>query len=1060
MENEVDHIPSSKSLLNSFPARKFIKKDIKRIKKKEVSFKNHSDLKSDDYNSKIKHVRTSGKAENYIYKEILKDMEMSIQSNDLKLEDVSFTKKKLNKGCVGIIPKKKSSFPLFDKSKNFIIASNIIENPKKYKIKKIKKNKKKKLIKTQEKNRILLRSHILYDSFDEESEKHKIGFFISPNSTPMLIFDSLIYIYSSIYVIYIPFRIAKMKCFCDEFNSKNFNSYFIKISDIINTFDIIISFFKGYYNFKFQMITNSQRIISHYLKTLFIFDFIQCIPEFVIINQICNNKSQIYSCVKYEINYFYFFTIFLLFFKSTKVLKTIRKKQNSLIRKIKTFLIDYTKLTEIFGCYQFIFVIISMIHCVICLHIFIGNYNYPNWIINSNSQNGTFLDLYIHSIYTLFTTLTTVGYGDTPPASLAEIILQIFLLTAGVVAYSFLITTISNYVKKETRATIRREQDKNLLKEFAEEYKIPNKLFNKIHLHLKTKTKAFQKCDKNILINSLPFSLRNQVLLAIYDDVKTNFKFFNKCQNNDFIIRTISSFIPFMSKKNAVLIEEGQVIENIIFVNQGSLSLEATINKDKILESASKYLMINFEDIIDNNFGNDESSISKCENISMDIERYRYKLGKIVDGKYSSQLLNESKIEEELGKCDYGENEQKSNFSEDNNKFLKILNIYKNESFGIIYVFLNKQSPLTLRVKSRKAELFLLRKYDAFSISMLYPNIWKNIQRKSYKNICSIKKKTIKIIETYCISNGIYLSNIIHFNKKNLYNKNLNSSSNCENFGSLSNYKSSVSKNNNSYKNIKKSVKISNFDYSNKNNIKSDIDHYNTNEINQKEINNDDENDNNKENDSNNKDYNKENEDDKKNEKNETQKKLTLTRQICISSKNVVKHSTIADIRIAYLKKLKAEIDFNEREKNKFKQLYEQLTQAINKKFSNKNKKMTYENFIEIKKQVEINNEVYKDDNESNIEQEFIKVNIENFSINSIYNNLNVLTAGEYTNNKNLRKRVSKVVLNNLNSCNNRRVIKRNSAFLENSYKNILNSENFVNNKRQSFIIKSNELMR
>ena len=155
-------------------------------------------------------------------------------------------------------------------------------------------------------------------------------------------------------------------------------------------------------------------------------------------------------------------------------------------------------------------------------------------------------------------------------------------------------------------------------------------------------------------------------------------------------------------------------------------------------------------------------------------------------------------------------------------------------------------------------------------------------------------------------------------------------------------------------------------------------------------------------------------------------------------------------LSLTYFKKLKAEIDFNEREKKKFKKLYEQLVQAINKTFSDKNKLMTYENFVEIKKQTEIS--IYKLDSESNIENEFIQVNVENFSINSVYNNLNILTKGEYTYNKILRKKVSNFISNFCinNECNT----KKNITILENPY----NPENIIKKRKKSSSIRTNEL--
>jgi hypothetical protein len=64
-------------------------------------------------------------------------------------------------------------------------------------------------------------------------------------------------------------------------------------------------------------------------------------------------------------------------------------------------------------------------------------------------------------------------------------------------------------------------------------------------------------------------------------------------------------------------------------------------------------------------------------------------------------------------------------------------------------MFLQRPSPFTLRAKSRIAELLLLRKHDAIIISKTFPNIWRRIYSKSYHNLVSIKKLTIKTLKRY-----------------------------------------------------------------------------------------------------------------------------------------------------------------------------------------------------------------------------------------------------------------------------------------------------------------------
>ena len=54
-------------------------------------------------------------------------------------------------------------------------------------------------------------------------------------------------------------------------------------------------------------------------------------------------------------------------------------------------------------------------------------------------------------------------------------------------------------------------------------------------------------------------------------------------------------------------------------------------------------------------------------------------------------------------------------------------------------MFLNIPNPLSLRVKSKRVELYMLRRKDAFNIKRDYQNIWKRINKKSIHNLKSLK---------------------------------------------------------------------------------------------------------------------------------------------------------------------------------------------------------------------------------------------------------------------------------------------------------------------------------
>ena len=140
--------------------------------------------------------------------------------------------------------------------------------------------------------------------------------------------------------------------------------------------------------------------------------------------------------------------------------------------------------------------------------------------------------------------MTTVGYGDLVCASsFREIFFQLILLSAGITVYSWIVSNIGNYVKNESYASIKFNKDESILEEIRILY--PNmsfKLYKKIYHHLGLRRIRQRQCDSNLLINSLPHSLKYQILLAMYKQTIKNFKIFRGNQNTDFTVRLLIFF--------------------------------------------------------------------------------------------------------------------------------------------------------------------------------------------------------------------------------------------------------------------------------------------------------------------------------------------------------------------------------------------------------------------------------------------------------------------------------------------------------------------------------------
>ena len=452
--------------------------------------------------------------------------------------------------------------------------------------------------------------------------------------------------------------------------------------------------------------------------------------------------------------------VFLLFIKPLKVFKILRKKQNKALEDFYSYLSENYYLEKLAKFLIYFLVFFLFVHLSICLHIYFALQNYPNWMSNINILNENFLSKYIASLYFMITTMTTVGYGDIICISFIERIYHIILLFIGTLLYTFLVSKIGNYLRDERHEQIKLSKDLNILENIRVNYpQMSFKLYSKIKSHLLSIFTKRKKTGISLLINGVPDAIKNDLLFKIYSKVINGFIIFKDVKNSNFILQMLTSFIPIVTKKEEIIILEGEIIQNIVFVKDGRLQLEISIDLNDPLNSIMAHLNNNFigisrqEELKNYNFfkkvntiinSNSENERS-FNNLKQEIDNFLLDNGKsIVD----NSIMDGNGISVDLGRLDFSRNEISQNIQE-NFKIIKIIDVRKNEHYGDVHMFLEQPSPFTLKSKTRIAELFLLRKHDMLIMSKNFPNIWRRIQNKSYHNLVSIKKLTFKILKQY-----------------------------------------------------------------------------------------------------------------------------------------------------------------------------------------------------------------------------------------------------------------------------------------------------------------------
>ena len=705
-----------------------------------------------------------------------------------------------------------------------------------------------------EKFRRLMFRGLVYDSFDDEEEfedQVNKNFYILPNSVFIIILDTFVAINILYYLLFNPYIMASSTefIFSRLFTYKEIYHFIIEFIFII---DFIVQFFRAYYDFDENLITDKKKIIFNYLGSWFLIDLITVIPTFIMI-------KFFYEKDKYKKGYDYICNYgcqsdnlihLVSFIKIIKIFKILDRNQNQFISFIWTRLSNTSFIDNWGNIIYEVTLAILFLHITSCIHIIVGRNSYPNWIIVKNLSESDFSTIYLTSIYFLITTMTSVGYGDITGNEIREFIFQIFLLIIGIIAYSWLVSSVSNYVIENNKDTEYFISKVNILDDIKLIHpEMGNELYSKIYLYLKQLKIMKKKKDKNILLESLPYNLKNKVLYEINRPLIERLDFFKNFQNSVFILSAVNKLIPIVTNKGDIIIEQDEIIYSMIFVKQGRIGVELAVDMNNIYNKIDDYLNGNFilgeendkKDKLQYNRKNAFSLMSALH-YTMD-DSFIFNQGRKLDLNYKKPLSFRKKL------LKFMENTFNSNNKvgkpQDTNKkkfkYIKLYYIRKGEHFGDIFMFLNKPSCFTLKVKSPKAELLLLKKIDAIEISSNYPNIWKRANKKSFKNLIHLKELVSKEVKKFCGKNGIKYKSINkdkemkHYNslpnieklkksKKNHKKDNLKSrfqkfkrnhksliENNKKRLSNLShnNFKSNVTTINNIHKNIYKKIKNS-----------------------------------------------------------------------------------------------------------------------------------------------------------------------------------------------------------------------------------------------------------
>lgn len=395
------------------------------------------------------------------------------------------------------------------------------------------------------------------DTEDEESENEKeIPWIVLPDNPYKKTWDLVIaflILYSSIIT---PYEIA--------FSEKNGTNWFEILIDILLAIDIVLTFFSAYTDDEENLVKNHKKIIQRYLRSWFAVDLISVLP----VSYFLNSNSRLSGLTKLsKLPKMYRLV------KLTKLLRMTKMNSKGNLNRVTKFFMEKLKINaNVERLFFFVLTFLLMNHLCACFWYFmakIEDFSPDSWVVRLGYIDSSNLELYIISFYWTLTTVTTVGYGDITAGTTIERIYNLFIMSFGVLLYSFAIGSLSSIVSTLDQKSEEMNQKLQILSSIKKEFNLEQSIYDKVRKVIKYDLSRNQK-DKMIFLQELPNKLRIELSQIMHDKVIQNFYFFRD-QPSDFFAYVAPLLKPVKFSQNDYLYKCQDMIDEMYFVAKGTV---------------------------------------------------------------------------------------------------------------------------------------------------------------------------------------------------------------------------------------------------------------------------------------------------------------------------------------------------------------------------------------------------------------------------------------------------------------------------------------------------------
>lgn len=347
--------------------------------------------------------------------------------------------------------------------------------------------------------------------------------------------------------------------------------------------NIIISFFVIHIDNKQKLEKRFSKIFRRYVFSYFLFDLFSIVPYYFASSE--EGRKALY-----------WITV-ACYFRIGFVNSVVYQFQNKVFMKFTTDIHFVRSLSRIITFFVLFFVVANVMATI---WVEIGKQEYDNglgWMWILLAQDGTVpLDdttKYITSIYWVFTTLSTLGYGDFYPTNNEEYLFTILVEFMGVFIFAYIMGNINSLIanidgdqNEYIGAMIENLEDWMMRIDTANPQRhLPPKLIEKIKDGLKTYWELdHQIIQEDTFYKELPGPIKKELVNFCFGDFKDRFFVFFQDLEDGFVENILINLYPKRFRSNDIILRYENSPKFLALINKGTVVIENKGNAEQYVQ--------------------------------------------------------------------------------------------------------------------------------------------------------------------------------------------------------------------------------------------------------------------------------------------------------------------------------------------------------------------------------------------------------------------------------------------------------------------------------------------